>query len=164
MEQTARFKIPLLSPGQAQKEFTHNEALERIGALLCPVVEDIPQAEPPADPATGACYLIADGGSGAWAGQDGAIACFTAGGWRFIEPAEGVIVTGLSSGEQIQRRSGSWEAGISRCREVRIAGQTVLRGRQPDVPDPAGGTVIDSECRDALTALLGALRIHGIIG
>ena len=164
MEQTARFKIPLLSPGQAQKEFTHNEALERIAALLCPIVEDVPRDAPPADPSIGACYLVAAGGSGDWAGKDGAIACFTAGGWRFIEPVEGVIITAQSSGEPLQWRSGTWEAGISRCQEVRIGGQTVLRGRQPDVPDPAGGTAIDNECRVALTAVLDALRTHGIIG
>lgn len=164
MDQTARFKIPLLSAGQAQKEFTHNEALERIAALLCPVVDGAPQTAPPANPAIGACYLVAAGGAGDWAGQDGAIACFTVGGWRFIEPVEGVIVTARSSGEPLQWRSGAWESGISRCQQVRIGGQTVLRERQPDVPDPAGGAVIDGESRAALVAILGALRAHGIIG
>ena len=164
MEQTARFNIPLLSAGQAQKEFTHNEALERIAALLCPVVEGDPQTAPPANPVIGTCFLVAAGGSGDWAGEEGAIACFTAGGWRFIEPVEGVTVTARSSGEPFQWRSGTWEAGITRCQEVHIGGQTVLRGRQPDVPNPAGGTVIDSESRAALAAVLGALRAHGIIG
>ncbi len=68
MEHTARFQIPLLAPGQAQKEFYHNEALERIGMLLCPVVEGGPQAAPPADPVIGACYLVAAGGIRGMAG------------------------------------------------------------------------------------------------
>jgi hypothetical protein len=164
MEQTARFQIPLLTPGQVQKEFLHNEALERIGMLLCPVVEAIPQAIPPANPAIGGCYLVAPDGSGDWAGKDGTIACFTAGGWRFVEPVEGLSVTVGSTGEPQQWRSGTWEAGIARFREVRIGGQTVLRERQTDVPNPVGGTVIDSQSRAALAAVLDALRAHGLIG
>ena len=164
MEQTARFEIPLLSPGQAQKEFTHNEALERIACLLCPVVEGPPLAMPPANPAIGNCYLVAPGGSAGWTGEDGAIACFTVGGWRFVEPIEGLIVTARPNGEPLQWRSGGWEAGIARCQEVRIGGETVLRGRQAAIPDPTGGTVVDGESRAALSAILGALRTHGIIG
>ena len=131
--------------------------------LLCPVVEGGPQAAPPADPVIGACYLVAAGGSGEWLGQGGAIACFTAGGWRFVEPIEGLSVTARLSGEALQWRSGAWEAGIARIQEVRIGGQTVLRERQPAIPDPAGGAVIDSESRTALAAVLNALRAHGLI-
>lgn len=164
MEHSARFQIPLLAPGQSQKEYFHNEALERIGMLLCPVVEDVPQAVPPADPAIGACYLVADSGTADWLGRDGAIACFTAGGWRFVEPIEGLGVIARSSGEPLQWRSEAWEAGIVRLQEVRIGGETVLRERQPAIPDPAGGSVVDSEGRAALAAVLDALRTHGLIG
>ena len=164
MEQTARFQIPLLAPGQAQKEFFHNEALDRISILLCPVVEGIPQVQPPPSPAIGDCYLVAAGGTGDWSGQDGSIACYTAGGWRFVEPIEGVGVMARSSGELIQWRSGAWEAGIARAQEVQIGGQTVLRGRQPAIANPVGGTVNDSECRSTVGAILNALRAHGLIG
>jgi hypothetical protein len=163
MEQTARFQIPLLAPGQAQKEFFHNEALERISTLLCPVVEGAPQAAPPVNPAIGATYLVGVGGAGAWSGQDDAIACFTAGGWRFITPIEGLSVISRPNGEPIQWRSGAWEAGIARLQEVRIDGQTVLRERQPAIQNPVGGTVIDSECRGVLATALSALRAHGLI-
>ncbi|MCL6699594.1 DUF2793 domain-containing protein [Sphingomonas sp. NSE70-1] len=164
MEQTARFQIPLLAPGQVQKELTHNEALERIAMLLCPIVEGPPQAEPPEDPEIGNCYLIEEAALGDWQGEGGSIACFTAGGWRFIAPTEGLSVTDKSSREIFQWRSGGWEAGIARCREVRIDGQNVLRGRQPAIPDPAGGTVVDEQCRAAVAAVLEGLRAHGLIG
>ena len=163
MELTARFQIPMLVAGQAQKEFFHNEALERISMLICPVVEGVPQADPPPSPAIGTCYLIATGATGAWSGEDHAIACFTAGGWRFVMPIEGVSVVARQSGEMLQWRSGAWEAGIARVQEVRIGGQTVLRGRQPAIADPAGGAVIDSENRAAVTSILGALRAHGLV-
>jgi hypothetical protein len=132
--------------------------------LLCPVVEGAPQAGPPSSPPTGACYLVATGATAEWAGQDGAIACFTAGGWRFIEPIEGVGVVDRVSGQALQWRAGTWEAGIVRAQEVRINGQPVLRQRQPAIADPAGGSVIDSESRTAVAGILTALRTHGLIG
>ena len=79
MDQTARFALPLLAPGQAQKEWFHNEALQRADMLLCPVIEGPAVATPPANPTTGTCYLIAGGATGAWTGQDGSVAAFTEG-------------------------------------------------------------------------------------
>ena len=66
MDQTARFALPYLAPGQMQKEFYHNEALQKIDTLLCPVVEGNASPTPPSDPAVGTCYLIASGATGAW--------------------------------------------------------------------------------------------------
>jgi hypothetical protein len=163
MEQTSRFALPLLAPGQSQKEFFHNEALERIAFLLCPVVDGQPQANPPAYPEAGTCYLIATGAVGDWEGNDGTIACFTAGGWRFVAPVEGLGVVERASGEQWHWRSGAWEAGIVRAQEVRISGQKVLHRRQPAIAAPSGGNVVDTENRAAVMAILAALRAHGLI-
>jgi len=163
MDQTARFALPQLSPGQAQKEWFHNEALQRIDALLCPVVEGPPLALPPSGPLPGACYLVAAGASGAWAGQDGALAVFSDGGWRFVTPIEGFRVLDRASWQMLVRRSGVWEAGIVRAQEVQINGSTVLRGRQAAVPEPTGGAVIDAPCRAAVASILAALKTHGLI-
>jgi len=163
MDQTARFALPQLSPGQAQKEWYHNEALQRIDMLLCPVVEGPALTSAPGSPPAGACYLIAAGATGAWAGQDGAIATFTDGGWRFVAPIEGALVLDRVSGATVVRRNGSWETGIVRAQEVRINGLTVLRDRQPAVSDPAGGSVIDAQCRTAIAGILATLRTHGLI-
>jgi hypothetical protein len=163
MEQTARFALPMLAPGQAQKEWFHNEALQRVDTLLCPVVESAPLAQPPASPAEGQCFIVAAGAAGAWAGHDGALAAFTPGGWRFISPIEGLRVLDRASGEIWLRRGGSWESGIVRAQEIRVAGQTVIRQRQPAISQPSGGTTIDAECRSAVTALLGALQAHGLV-
>jgi hypothetical protein len=142
----------------------HNRARQQVDMLLCPVVEGAPSAAPPASPVAGACYLVGSGATGAWAGQDGAIACLTDGGWRFVAATEGVQLIDRSSGQIMVRQASSWEIGIVRAQEVRINGQIVLRERQPAVADPAGGTVIDSQCRAAVGAILGALRTHGLIG
>ena len=111
----------------------------------------------------GACYLVAEGATGAWAGQDGAIAAFSDGGWRFVAPVEGMQLLDRASGQMVVRRNGSWESGIVRAQEVRINGLTVVRERQAAVPDPAGGSVIDAQCRAAVAAILATLRTHGLI-
>jgi hypothetical protein len=164
MDQTARFAMPLLAPGQSQKEWFHNEALQTIDALLCAMVEGPPVAQPPASPAEGQCFIIASGGSGAWAGKDGNLAAFTEGGWKFIAPSEGLRALDRASGQTLLRRNGGWESGIVRAQEVRIGGQLVVRERQPAVAAPTGGTTVDAECRSAVAALLAALQAHGLIG
>jgi hypothetical protein len=164
MDQTARFALPNLVPGQMQKELLHNEALQRIDMLLCPVVEGAALATPPPAPAVGSCYLVATAATGAWSGQEESLACFTEGGWRFIPPVEGMSLVDSGSGQLLNRREGAWETGIVRAREVRVDGLTVVRDRQSAIGDPSGGAVVDSECRIAVAEMLAALRAHGLIG
>ena len=163
MDQSARFGLPFLAPGQAQKEWFHNEALQRIDMLLCPVVEGPAVATPPASPTGGACYIVGVAATGVWAGQDGAIAAYSDGGWRFVTAFEGAQVLDKASGQILVRRSGAWETGVVRAQEVRINGLTVLRERQPAVPNVTGGSVVDTQCRAAMAGILAALRAHGLI-
>ena len=130
--------------------------------LLCPVVEGT-LVTPPANPTAGSCYLVATGATGAWSGQTGSLACYTDGGWRFVAPIEGTSVLNQASGEMIVRRGGSWETGIVRAQELRINGQTLVRERQPAVADPIGGSIVDGECRAAVSTILTSLRAHGLI-
>ena len=164
MDQTARFALPNLVPGQMQKELLHNEALQRIDMLLCPVVEGAASPTPPAAPAVGSCYLVATAATGAWSGHDGSLACFSEGGWRFIPTIDGMRLVDVVSGQLLNRREGAWETGIVRAQEVRVDGLTVVRDRQSAIGDPSGGTVVDAECRIAVAQMLAALRAHGLIG
>jgi hypothetical protein len=50
-----------------------------------------------------------------------------------------------------------------RAEEFRASGLTVVRARQPAIPDPTGGTVIDGQCRAAIGSILAMLRTHGLI-
>jgi hypothetical protein len=163
MDETARFALPQLAPGQAQKEWWHNEALQRIDLLLCPVIESMALTAPPASPAAGDSYLVAAGATGAWTDKDGMLAGFTDGGWRYIAPIEGMRVLDRSNGQLVLRRAGAWESGIVRAEEYQVGGLTVVRERQPAIADPSGGTVIDSQCRAAIGSILAMLRIHGLI-
>src|SRR3990170_1100521 len=114
MDQTARFELPFLAPGQMQKELFHNEALQRIDMLLCPVVEGAPSASPPASPNVGSCYVVGTGATGAWEGKDGSLACFTDGGWGFVASSEGLTLVERVSGQFLRRHGGAWELGIAR--------------------------------------------------
>ena len=71
MNATARFALPLLHAGQAQKELFHNEALVLADGLLQPCVEALGLDTPPPSPAPGQCWIVGDSPTGAWAGFGG---------------------------------------------------------------------------------------------
>lgn len=138
---TPRHALPELFVGQAQKEITHNEALARIDALLHPQIEAI-LAEPPATllPVdNGKCWVIAGSAGGIWAGKTGQIARWSNGSWRYLAPVEGMSVWHISESKRLFFIGGSWSAPGS-------------------IATPAGGAVIDSEGRAAISAILDHLR------
>lgn len=163
MEQTVRFALPFLVPGQAQKEWFHNEALRRLDMIVAATVEGAVTATPPDNPIAGACYLVGEGATGAWVGKDGMIAGDGEGGWRFVAPAEGMRALRRDNGEFLAFRNGEWEGGIVRASEIRVGDQAVVRERQAAITDPAGGATVDTEGRAAITAILAAMRAHGLI-
>ena len=132
--------------------------------LLSATVEAPPLNDPPADPIAGQCFLVGDSPTGDWSGQPGTIAGFSDGGWRFVAPPEGARLLDRTSGETMLRLNSSWEAGVVRAREVRVGGQAILAGRQAPIEAPSGGALIDAEGRTAISAILSALRAHGLIG
>ncbi|SBV33933.1 conserved protein of unknown function [uncultured Sphingopyxis sp.] len=141
---TPRFALPLLAVAQAQKEVTHNEALTLLDALVHAAIEAGPLAAPPANPAIGQCWIVDTAAAGAWAGESNAIAIWTAGGWRFAAPRAGVQVTRLADGARLRFDGSEWTAPAT-------------------VSAPTGGTTVDSEARDAITALILNLAAQGIL-
>lgn len=164
MTATPRLGLPFLSAGQAQKEFFHNEALQTLDATVWASVEEAPRAAPPASPAIGVSYLVAASPTGAWAGKPQCLATYSVGGWRFVQPFEGLNVYVRADALWALYRSGSWEFGLVRASSLMIAGQQVVGARGAPISDPAGGTTVDSQARIALGQALAALRLHGLIG
>jgi len=162
-ESSERFGLPLILPGQAQKEVFHNEALALIDAALHAAVEEAPLAVPPGAPAEGACWLVAAGATGAWAGRDGSLAAWTSGGWRFVAPQPGMCVWDKAAGFPRRWTGAAWTAGEVAAASLVIGGEQVVGARQPGVPSPSGGTIIDAEARAAIDAITVALRSHGLI-
>ena len=153
----------VLSVGQAQKEFTHNEALQALDLIVAAAVEEAPRSSPPASPVAGACYIVGSSPSGAWAGKPQCIAGYTSGGWRFIPATDGMTAYVKAAGVCAQYRAGSWELGTLRGASLVVGGSQVVGNRLPAIPVPTGGSNIDVESRAAINQILAALRQHGLI-
>ena len=110
MSNTPHLNLPLLAAAQAQKHVTHNEALMQIDAMTHLMVLSRSLTTPPASPTEGDRHIVAAGATGAWSGQDGAVAWRVDGVWSFLVPQEGWIA--WVSGEDIQvvYKSGSWSS------------------------------------------------------
>jgi hypothetical protein len=160
---TPRFLLPFLAAGQAQKEVYHNEALNRVDMLLQPVVQSIGSDTPPPNPIVGDCWVCGAAPTGLWAGQAHAIAGWTDGGWRFVAPRHGTFVWVANDALFAQWNGTNWIVGAVAANGVYVEGVQVLGRRQIAIPDPTGGTVVDASARTAISAILAALRQHGIV-
>lgn len=118
---------------------------------------------PPASPTLGSCYLVAAGATGAWIGKQDNLACFTAGGWRFVAPLPGMTAYVRSTSVWALYRSSAWELGVLRGSALNIDGQQVVGVRGAAIASPTGGSVVDTEGRAAISAVLAALRLHGLV-
>lgn len=163
MSSTPRLALPFLSPGQAQKEFTHNESLQTLDLIVAAAVEEGPRADPPASPVPGRCYIVGPAPTGDWSGKSQSVAGYTSGGWRFVEPVEGMSVHVNAEGIVATFRQGAWEMGVVRGSSVVVAGDQVVGARLPAIAAASGGSTVDAEARAAIAAVLGALRQHGLI-
>lgn len=163
MEQTPRWTLPLLVAGQAQKEYFHNEALVRIDALLHGRAESADVATPPSAPTIGQCWIVATGASGAWEGQDGALACWTDGGWRFVPARAGLCVAVADRDHDMRHDGSGWHDAVVRSDGLYIDGQKIIGPRAAAIAVPAAGTIVDVEARAAISAILTAMQAHGLI-
>ena len=139
---TPRHGFPNLFAGQAQKEFTVNEAFALLDALLHAVIEGQADA-PPASAVDGQCWIVGEQPTGEWSGQTGQIACRQAGNWLFVQPADGFSAFDRSAGALVRYQDG-WKV-------------------TPTAGVPEGGTTIDTEARQAIEQIVSALSAAGII-
>jgi hypothetical protein len=162
-DMTPRFALPFILPGQAQKELFHNEALARIDLVLHPAVEGAPASTSPADPEEGECWIVGTGASGDWSGRDGMLAMWSEAGWRFVAPRPGTTAWNKGAHLPLLFDGSAWREGELVCTGVEVDGVQVVGPRQPAVPSPSGGTIIDTEARAAIAAITAALMSHGLI-
>lgn len=160
---SARLGLPFIETGQAQKELAHNEALALLDIAVQAGIEAVGLDQPPASPTTGACWIVGTAPSGVWAGQAGALAGWTASGWRFVTPRDGLAAWDCAARQWLVRVDGAWESGTIRGERLLLAGQRVVGPRGAAIPNPSGGTTVDSEARAAVESVLTALRTHGLI-
>ncbi len=92
MANTARLNLDLIAANQAQKHVPANETFARLDTLVQMSVLDKDLTAPPGSPSEGDCYIVAAGATGAWAGNDKAIARHEDGAWRFLTVPTGSLV------------------------------------------------------------------------
>jgi len=102
------------------------------------------QSAPPVTVQDGACYRVTGPATGAWTGHNDQIAVRFGGDWHFVAPVEGLVLFDRAVGRMLVFRS-QWRLSSAPA-------------------EPAGGTVIDTETRAAIGAIIDALRTLGILG
>lgn len=86
---TPILELDELEDSQSQPHVPLNAAVRALEQYAQLLVLDLDLSSPPAA-VDGDCYIVASGGSGAWAGWDNSIAYYS-GGWLRIEPRVGMM-------------------------------------------------------------------------
>lgn len=81
--------------------------LQRLSRLPWIPVMSMSVTVPPASPSLGAAYLVPNAATGAWTGQSGKIAEYTAAGWAIITPPDGHGVS-LPDGRVFEKIGGAY--------------------------------------------------------
>jgi hypothetical protein len=140
---TPRLGLLLIEPGQAQKEWFHNESLLLLDGAVQASVTAVGTDTPPAAAVPGDGWVIGDAPTENWSDHARDLAIRTEGGWRFLAPFEGMAVWDRATGCVWRHRAGMW-----------------LRGNA--IVPPTGGATIDQEARRAVAAMIELLRDHGL--
>lgn len=107
-EDTTNLELPYILSSQAQKHITHNEALNRLDALVHLVIQ-LAASSPPDTPEEGACYAVLAAPTDAWSGKAGRIAFRQDGAWIFITPRTGWIAWFVASSRQKIWTGSGWD-------------------------------------------------------
>lgn len=146
--ETSRHKLPLLAVGQAQKEYTHNEALLLMDNLINPSIHSILDNPDEIDEAVNTseesrAWLISDTPSGIWSQRANQIVVQTPNGFRYIEAVSGMRIYNEQSECIMMFKEGYWYMA-------------------PILTVPVGGDVIDSQARESISVILDSLRQFGL--
>ncbi len=110
MADTYNLSLPLLAAAQAQKHVTVNEALAILDSVAQMRVVSAALTAPPGAPADGEAYIVPTGASGAWEGQQTAVAVHANGGWIFLPARAGWEAWDESTGRRLFFDGTAWRA------------------------------------------------------
>ena len=97
---------------------------------------------PPTAAAEGECYRITATATDEWAGHEDELAVRLGAVWQYVSPQSGMRVYDRSLGAMLHYDS-TWNFAV-------------------EPTEPAGGTVVDAEARQAIEELVEALRMLGV--
>lgn len=107
MTTTPNLVMNYIASSQAQKEVTHNDALNDLDFLVQPSVIDHTLATPPGSPSTGDAYVIASSPTGAWSGAANSIAAYYSG-WKIKAPETGWTVWARNDSRLLYYNGSAW--------------------------------------------------------
>lgn len=107
-ERSPNLNMPYLQPSQAQKHVTHNDALQRLDAIVHLSVMAFDALSPPGAPVAGQRWALGNGATGVWAGHDGDLAFWDGVAWQFIAPQEGWRAWSSSQADLRLFQGGAW--------------------------------------------------------
>jgi hypothetical protein len=107
MTTTPNLALAYIVSSQAQKEVTHNAALNDLDALAQLSVIDHTLATPPASPNTGDSYIIAASPTGAWTGFANCVAAYY-GGWNIKTPVTGWLAWTRNDNRVLYYNGSAW--------------------------------------------------------
>jgi Protein of unknown function (DUF2793) len=108
-----RLDLPYIQPSQAQKHVTHNEAVQRLDALVQMVVLAMGAQTPPVAPNAGDMHALGATPVSDWAGQADMLALWDGTVWQFIAPQEGWRTFDRSSAQAQVFDGGDWRRELS---------------------------------------------------
>lgn len=117
-----KLNLPFLSPSQAQKHVTHNEALRLLDGITQLTVKAFNATTPPGVAVDGEAYALAAIPTGTWAGHPGALALWNETAWIFINPIEGWRAWGEAEAELRVYTAGGWQAVVPELQNLESLG------------------------------------------
>lgn len=109
---TPNLALAYIVASQAQKEVTHNAALNDLDYLAQLPVIDITLSAPPASPNTGDTYIVAASPTGAWTGYANYVAAYY-GGWVFKAPQIGWKAWARNENKLVYYNGSAWSPLVS---------------------------------------------------
>jgi hypothetical protein len=107
MPTTPNLALAYLVTSQAQKEVTHNAALNDLDYLAQLPVIDCTLNTPPASPNMGDTYIVASSPTGAWSGYANCVAAYYSG-WIFKTPLAGWKAWARNSNKLLYYTGSAW--------------------------------------------------------
>lgn len=111
MATTPNLAMSYLVASQAQKETTHNDALNDLDCLAQLSVISTSLSTPPGSPGNGDTYIVGASPTGAWSGYANYVAAYYSG-WKFKAPITGWRAWSRSDSKQLYYTGSVW-AGLS---------------------------------------------------
>jgi len=127
-----------LTPGQAQKHITHNEAIAALDTLTQLAVLDRDLNTPPGSPDVNMRYIVGPTPTGAWAGKANQVTAWDGATWQFHVPQPGWLAFVLDENGLLAWSGTAWEATLGLDSETPMLGINAT-------PDPTNRLAVASD-------------------